>query len=422
MTEKQAEIEDKTDLCIRCATCMEYCPVLRVTDRFPGPKQAGPGGQRFRGRDVPPVDRCIDLCIGCTICELVCSSGVDIYRLNLMAKAKYYDQHGIPHRDRILNHVNRWMGRLWWAVPLVNRLSRYRWVRWILDRSLGLDRRRPLPEFETPTFRQWFRRHPHGPQVSPVFSRNGKVGYFYGCYSNISEVDVGKAVVQVLEENGVRVVVPEQDCCGIPMLGSGDLESARSMAQRNLTSLKAAIEAGMDIVYSSSSCGYMIRHEYVNLLGLAGAGEVSERTYDVSEYLMDLHEKGSLKNPPEIRKKVAYFAPCHVRAVGMGLPALELLRLIPGVQVELIDEGCCGLGGLYGFKKEKYDLSMEIGKDLARHLLDLNPDAVVTDCEGCRLQIRHLTGMKVVHPIQILRDAYLADGREPYRASSDQEL
>jgi len=406
--EEQTKIEDKTDLCIRCATCMEYCPVLRVTDLFPGPKQAGPGGQRFRGRDVPPVDRWVDLCIGCGICELVCASGVDIYRLNLMAKAKYYDEHGIPLRDRILVHFSRWMGRLPWAVPFMNRISRSPFMRLILDRLLGLDKRRPLPDFETPTFRQWFRRRSDGFPTSTEFSANGRVGYFYGCYTNVSEVDVGKAVIRVLEENGVQVIVPEQDCCGIPMLGSGDLESARSMARKNLISLKAAIDSGMDIVYSSSSCGYMIRHEYANTLGIPGAKELSEKTYDICEYLMNLHERGSLKGPSEIRGRLAYFVPCHVRAGGMGLPALDLLRLIPGIHLELIDEGCCGLGGLYGYKKEKYDISMGIGRDLAEHLLDLKPDAVVTDCEGCRLQIRHLTGMKVVHPIQILRDAYLA--------------
>ena len=192
------------------------------------------------------------------------------------------------------------------------------------------------------------------------------------------------------------------------MLGSGDLDSAGTLARKNLLSLKAAIDSGMDIVYSSSTCGYMIRHEYANLFGLPGAGEVSEKTYDICEYLMGLHEKKLLKAPPEIRRRLVYFSPCHVRATGMGLPALELLKLIPGVTVELIDEGCCGLGGLYGYKKEKYEISMEIGRDLARHLSNLKPDAVTTDCEGCRLQIKHLTGMKVVHPIQVLRDAYEA--------------
>jgi glycerol-3-phosphate dehydrogenase subunit C len=405
---EQAKIEDKTDFCIRCATCMEYCPVLRVTDRFPGPKQAGPGGQRFRGPDVPPVDRCIDLCIGCTMCELVCTSGVDIYRLNLMAKAKYYDEHGLPFRDRVLSHFNRWIARLSWAVPMVNRLSRSNSMRSMLDRLFDLDKRRPLPDFEIPTFRQWFGRGPDGHRVSPDFSGNARVGYFYGCFTNVSEVDVGKAVVGVLEENGVHVAVPVQDCCGIPMLGSGDLESARSLGHKNLLSLGAAIDSGMDIVYSSSSCGYMIRHEYANVLGIPGAERLSKRTYDICEYLVALHEKGSLKPPSEIRRRLVYFSPCHVRAMGMGLPALELLKLIPGIHLELIDEGCCGLGGLYGFKKEKYDISMEIGEDLARRLLDSKPHAVVTDCEGCRLQIRHLTGLPVIHPIQILRDAYQA--------------
>jgi glycerol-3-phosphate dehydrogenase subunit C len=387
---------------------MEFCPVLRATDRFPGPKQAGPGGERFRGPDVPPVDRCIDLCIGCTMCELVCTSGVDIYRLNLMAKAKYYDEHGIPIRDRVLNHFNRWIARLPWAVPMVNRLSRSNSMRSILERLFGLDKRRPLPDFEVPTFRRWFGKRAGSRPISLEPSVNGRVGYFYGCFTNVGEVEVGKAVIGVLDENGIQVTVPQQDCCGIPMLGSGDLKSAGSLARKSLLSLKATIDSGMDIVYSSSTCGYMIRHEYANLFGLPGAEEVSEKTYDICEYLMGLHEKGLLKRPSEIRRRLTYFSPCHVRAVGMGLPALELLRLIPALRVDLIDEGCCGLGGLYGYKREKYEISMEIGKDLADHLLELKPDAVVTDCEGCRLQIKHLTGMKVVHPIQILRDAYQA--------------
>jgi glycerol-3-phosphate dehydrogenase subunit C len=323
-----------------------------------------------------------------------------------MAKAKYYDEHGIPFRDRVLNHFNRWIGRLSWAVPMVNRLSRSSSMRSMLDRLFDLDKRRPLPDFEIPTFRRWFGRRPGGHRISSDFSGNGRVGYFYGCFTNVSEVDVGKAVVGVLEENGVHVAIPKQDCCGIPMLGSGDLESARTLGHNNLISLGAAIDSGMDIVYSSSSCGYMIRHEYANVLGIPGAEKVSKKTFDICEYLVSLHEKELLKPLPEIQRRLLYFSPCHVRAMGMGLPALELLKLIPGIHLEFIDEGCCGLGGLYGFKKEKYDISMEIGEDLARRLLDLKPHAVVTDCEGCRLQIRHLTGLSAVHPIQILRDAY----------------
>jgi glycerol-3-phosphate dehydrogenase subunit C len=324
-----------------------------------------------------------------------------------MAKVKYFDEHGIPLRDRILAHISRWMGHLPWMVPIMNWVSQSPFMRSVLDLALGLDRRRPLPDFEVPTFRQWFRRRTDGFSGSKEAAVRARVGYFYGCFTNVSEVDVGKAVVRVLEENGIQVVVPEQDCCGIPMLGSGDLEASRTIARKNLSSLQGAIDSDMEIVYSSSSCGYMIRHEYANVLRIPGAEGVSEKTYDVFEYLMTLHREGALKIPSEIRRKFAYFVPCHVRAAGMGLPALEILELIPGIHLELIDEGCCGLGGLYGYKKEKYEISMEIGKDLTKRLVDLEPDAVVTDCEGCRLQIRHLTGKKTIHPIQVLRDAYL---------------
>ena len=97
-----------------------------------------------------------------------------------------------------------------------------------------------------------------------------------------------------------------------------------------------------------------------------------------------------------VRKKAAYFAPCHLRAMGIGLPALDILRLIPGLQIDNIEADCCGMGGTFGFKKEKYEIAEEIGRDLKEAIDRLNPDVVLTDCEGCRLQIRHLTGLKVL--------------------------
>jgi len=106
--------------------------------------------------------------------------------------------------------------------------------------------------------------------------------------------------------------------------------------------------------------------------------------------------------------KVAYFAPCHLRALGIGFPALEILRLIPGLKIENIEADCCGMGGTFGFKKEKYEISQEIGKDLVEAIDRLKPEIILSDCEGCRLQIRHLTGLVVLHPIQILRDALVS--------------
>lgn len=389
---------NNADVCIRCATCMAVCPVSRVTPLFPGPKQAGPGAERFRQPGEPSVDEWIDLCIGCHLCDMVCSSGVNISELNLIAKAKYLDEKRRPFRDWLLTHTYLfgWLGSLF--SPVVNWFLRNSAVKWIAEAILKIDRRRQLPSYESPTFRQWFRGH-HS-------EGDRKIGYFYGCYTNTNEVDVGKATVQVLEANGFEVVLPPQKCCGIPMLGNGDFKGARRMGLWNVASLLQTIRSGSDIIFSSTSCGHMIKHEYSRLLNIPGSEDVAYHIFDLFEFLRNLKESGNLNlHFKELSLKAAYFAPCHLRSLNIGLPALEILRLIPGLQLDNIDADCCGLGGTFGFKKEKYQISQEIGKDLAEAVDRLKPEIVLTDCEGCRMQIRHLTGLRVLHPIQVLRDA-----------------
>jgi len=407
------------DVCIRCATCMAICPVSRVTPLFPGPKQAGPGAERFRSPNEPSVDEWIDLCIGCHLCDMVCSSGVNISELNLIAKAKYLDEKGRPFRDWLLTHIHL-LGPLGsFFSSIVNRLLKNPTVRGLLDASFKIDRRREFPGYQSPTFRQWFRKHQSqdNPPLPP-FSKGGmggfeppskgdkKIAYFYGCYTNTNEVEVGKATVQVLEANAFEVTLPSQRCCGIPMLGNGDFKGARKMGLYNVPALLKTIQSGSDIVFSSTSCGHMIKHEYSRLLSIPGSEEVAAHTFDLFEFLRNLKESGSLHtNFKELPLKVAYFAPCHLRSLGIGLPALDILRLIPGLQIDNIEADCCGLGGTFGFKKEKYEISQEIGKDLKEAIDRLKPESVLTDCEGCRMQIRHLTSLKVLHPIQLLRDA-----------------
>ena len=260
-----------SDACIRCATCMAICPVSRVTALFPGPKQAGPGAERFRRPDDPSVDQWIDLCIGCHLCDMVCSSGVNISELNLIAKAKYLDEKGRTFRDGILSQIYLfgWFGSLFSRVA--NRLLRSSTIKWILDSLFNIDRRRELPLYQSPTFRQWFRGHPT--------KGNRKIAYFYGCYINTNEVDVGKATVQVLEANGFEVTLPPQRCCGIPMLGNGDFKGARRLGLWNIPSLLHTIRSGSDIVFSSTSCGHMIKHEYSRLLSIPGSEEVAKHTF-----------------------------------------------------------------------------------------------------------------------------------------------
>ncbi len=395
---KESWPKTNADICIRCATCMGVCPVSRVTPKFPGPKQAGPGAERFRKPGDPSVDDWIDLCIGCHLCDMVCSSGVNVSELNLIAKAKYLDEKGRSFRDWLLTHsyLYGWLGSL--LSPFVNYLLRNPQIKWFVETVFRIDRRRELPGYESSTFRQWFKGH-HSKGTR-------KIAYFYGCYTNTNEVDVGKATVQVFEANGFEVILPLQRCCGIPMLGNGDFKGAEKMARYNVPSLLKTIRSGSDIIFSSTSCGHMIKHEYSHLLSIPEADEVAQHIFDIFEFLRNLKESNGLNTPfKEHSLKAAYFAPCHLRALGIGLPALEILRLIPGLQIDNIEADCCGMGGTFGFKKEKYEISEEIGRDLAEAIDRLRPEIILSDCEGCRMQIRHLTSLKVLHPIQILRDA-----------------
>lgn len=403
--EARTSLKSFPDVCVRCATCMAVCPVSRVTPRFPGPKQAGPGAQRFRSASAASVDDWIDLCTACRLCDAVCPAGVPISEMNLMAKAKYLDERGRPFRDWLLVRSDRFGELASRYRKIVNPLMKNSTIRWLLDRTLGIDRRRALPEYESPTFRQWFAARPKAGDGED----RPRIGYFYGCFTNTNEVDVGKAAVTLLEAHGFSVVVPPQRCCGIPRLGIGDLRGAREMGRRNLSLLLPAVREGLDMVFSSTSCGLMLRHEYGPLLNLAGAEELAKRLFDICEYLLNLprERQTAMFRPQPVR--AAYFTPCHLKSLNTGLPALQLLRRVPGLDLRLIEAECCGLGGLYGFKNEKYEISEDIGKDLASEVASIAPDVILTDCEGCRMQIRQLTKRKVLHPVQFLRNALLQD-------------
>jgi len=387
---------------------MAACPVSRVTPRFPGPKQAGPGAQRFRSAAEASVDDWIELCTSCRLCDTVCPAGVPISDLNLAAKAKFLDERGRTLRDWFLVRsdlfgelASRYAGK-------VNRLLENRVFRRLLDALFGIDRRRDLPAYETPTFREWFGARPATEDGRP------RIGYFHGCFTNTNETDVGKAAVALLEAHGFSVVVPPQRCCGIPRLGVGDLRGAREMGKRNIGLLLPTVREGTDIVFTSTSCGLMLRHEYGRLLELPGAGEIAERLFDLCDFLLGLHREGkAAARFRPLPMKAAYFAPCHLRPLGIGLPALELLRLVPDLDVRLVETECCGLAGLYGFRKEKYDIAEEIGRDLAAEIARMKPELVLTECEGCRMQLRRLTGLTVLHPVQLLRNVLEDHGDFP---------
>jgi len=413
-----------TDECLKCNICNEVCPVARVDDRFPGPKYVGPQAQRFRlaapvpinldGRPVHSPDRTVDWCSGCGWCTTACPAGVKIAEVNNRARASMRAGHRPRLRDWLISQTDL-LGRFGAPfTPLANWTLQNRAVRWLIELVLGIHRKAPLPLYAGRSFRSRFKRR------GGVLGRAGEVDlpppdravvYFHGCAANYYEQHVADAAIGVLERNGFQVIAPPQNCCGLPMISNGLYPAARAKARHNLDVLAEYARLGYRIVGTSTSCTHTLKAEYAEMLDLhdEDARAVSEATWDICEFLLDLHEEGRLDTGfGRIDLDLPYHAPCQLRSHGIGLPAMDLFALIPGLRAVDMDHDCCGIAGTYGLKKEKYDIAMRVGEDLFRRVEASGAAETACDSETCRWQIASATDRPSRHPVEYLAAAYAA--------------
>jgi glycerol-3-phosphate dehydrogenase subunit C len=399
----EAMMRDTLDHCVKCTICETHCPFSAATPLFPGPKYVGPQAERYRGGDRSP-DFSLDYCSGCGICTQVCPQGVKIAEINSQARAALWEERGIPLRNRLIARPAL-LGRLGTpTAPIANWTLGNRALRTIGEKLVGVHRSAPVPRFAGRTFQGWARRH-----RSPSAERT--IVYFHACGTNYYEPAVGEMVVDVLERNGFRVIIPTQGCCGLPLQSNGAFDDARAHVRSLVAKLAPYARAGVDVVSNSTSCGLMLKREAREILGMEDDDlrAVGERVYDICELLLALHERGELDTGfGPLPLTVPYHAPCQQRGHGIGKPALDLLALVPELRVIELDVDCCGVAGTYGLKKEKYEISMTVGDRLFRELRDADADLAACDSETCRWQIVHGSGLAAVHPVELLHRAYAA--------------
>ena len=216
--------------------------------------------------------------------------------------------------------------------------------------------------------------------------------------------------VELLEHLGCQVEVPRgQACCGLPAQSNGMFDLARRYVRRMARRLAPAARAGVDIVGTSTSCTLMLKREAREILGLEDDADlrvVSDRVYDICEYLAMLLERGELRTDfGPLPMTVTYHAPCQQQGHGIGKPALDLMALVPELRVIENDATCCGVAGTYGLKAEKYEIAMDVGAGLFRQIEEARPELAVCDSETCRWHIEKATGVRTVHPVEILHRA-----------------
>jgi glycerol-3-phosphate dehydrogenase subunit C len=393
------------DRCIKCNVCNTACPVLPVTDLFPGPKYCGPQSQRFRAGD--PVERWVDYCSGCGACSRACPSGVEVAELNTRARVHVYQAGALSRRLRLRNQLlsrSELLGRLGSiASPVANLGLRLRPARVVAEAVLGVHRDAPLPAFAQGSFRRRFRRLPQ-----PERPRR-RVAYFHGCTTRYYEHQVGEAAVRVLAAAGVGVDLPRQRCCGLPFISNGDFAGARRLAEANLRALLPVARAGTPIVATSTSCSLTLKHEYRSVLGLRGPEweELAASVYDLFELLRAMVWEGELEPPAgRLAARVLYHGPCQLRGHGIGLPAMELLSGLEGIELAESGVECCGVAGTYGLKSEKFEIGRRVGEPLRARAAEHAAELVACDSETCRWQIHALTGLPARHPVELLADVW----------------
>jgi Fe-S oxidoreductase len=320
----------------------------------------------------------------------------------LRAKAARAKAEGVTRQDAWLGDADR-VGALGSALaPMSNWANAFTPHRMLLEATLGIDAGRNLPTFHRQTFARWFAKR-GGARVAA----GRPVAFFFSCSVNYNEPQVGRDAVSVLEKNGCTVDCPDQVCCGMPYLDGGDLEAARENARRNLRSLRPLVDAGASVVVPQPTCSYVLKKEYPMLVPGADADRVAASTYDLFVYLGRRRKEGTLATDfvGPSPGKVAYQMPCHLRAQNIGCKTRDVLELVPGTKVTVVEK-CTAMDGTWAMKKEYYPLSLGYARKAVKEMDDSAPDVHATDCTLSALQIEAVRGKKPAHPIALLRAAY----------------
>jgi len=236
-----------------------------------------------------------------------------------------------------------------------------------------------------------------------------RVIYYPGCFANYYNPEIGRAFFYVMERNGFEVIISSQLCCGMPMMANANLKGAERNFRKIVEELYRLSEGKYPILTTCPSCNMMLKKEGKEFFGDDKADYVSLNVKDASEFLVYLDKNGELdRRFGRLELRVLYHNPCHMKVQGKVEDSLYLIRLIPGVEVVGANYACCGMGGSYGMKDKNFQISRKIAQRVWELVKEKRPDVVVTECGGCGLQIKAGTGVKVLHPLELLKQAYEA--------------
>ena len=410
------ELERVYDHCHGCRRCVSLCQA------FPTLFDLVDESETMEVDGVNKADywKVVDHCYLCDLCFMTkCPYtpphewNLDFPHLMLRAKAVKFKQGEVKLRDKILTSTDS-VGSLA-GIPvvagIVNAANKAKPTRKILEAVLGVHADARLPEYHSKTMRSHLSANIGAMKKGePGETTKGRVVLFTTCYGNRNEPVIGEDLAAVFEHNGIPVALAEKEqCCGMPKLELGDIESVEKAKNANIPVLAKLVDEGWDIVSPIPSCTLMFKQELPLIFpDDPQVKKVSEAIFDPFEYLMLRHKEGKLNTEFKTPLgKVAYHAACHQRVQNVGSKTRELLSLIPDTEVEAI-ERCSGHDGTYAVKKEFHESAMKIVRPVVSRVKNAKADHYGSDCPMAGHHIEHgmADGSKTQHPMSLLRKAY----------------
>jgi FAD/FMN-containing dehydrogenase/Fe-S oxidoreductase len=352
------------------------------------------------------IHEVLDMCIGCKGCARDCPSEVDMAKLKAEVEHEYHQRNGASLRDHLFANIEA-LSALGSALsPLSNWMTHLPGADWLMEKTVGIARERPLPTFHYESIIDWFEER--GPRVSES-EATGNVLLFPDTYTNYNHPDSGKAAVRVLEAAGIHVQIPDGVAgSGRPPHSKGFIDKARDEAEQNVGMLAPMIEDGWDVVVVEPSDAVMFQLDYLDLLSGSEVEAVAENTYGVMEYIDDFRLDESMAFDAS-DEPLTYHGHCHQKATKKDHHAVGVLRRA-GYSVDALDSGCCGMAGSFGYESEHYSMSKAIARILYDQVDESDGETVVAPGASCRSQLSDYEGEEPPHPIEKV-DEVVVEGR-----------
>jgi FAD/FMN-containing dehydrogenase/Fe-S oxidoreductase len=398
--------------CVGIGNCRQHhsqtmCPSYRVTREE---KHSTRGRARLlfetmRGEVIKDLwqseemKESLDLCLACKGCKGDCPVNVDMATYKAEFLSHYYQRKRRPRQAYAFGWINRWAALASYAPGAVNWLAKTPGFSDLMKTVSGMAPQRSIPQFAPETFRHWFKqREPRNPDKPPVI-------LWPDTFNNHFHPETAIAAVEVLEAAGFQVRLPNRHiCCGRPLYDFGMLDQAKRQLQQILSDMRPAIDSGIPVVGLEPACVAVFRDEMVNLFPKDEAAQkLSRQTYFFSEFLL---KKAPDFSFPKLERKAILHEHCHQKAIIKTDDEQIVLRKL-GLDCQWLDSGCCGMAGSFGFEKDKYDVSRQIGDlVLLPAVRAASPDTlIVADGYSCREQIVQMTGQQSLHSAEVIRMA-----------------